>query len=157
MTVRRAIVGDEELLATLNDFVQAIHLRDRPDHFRQTQLPALAAWYKDVLQKPSTRAWIADDQGAAVGYVLAVVHHLPETPFTRPKDWLEIDQIAVDPNHRKRGVGRALVTKAIAEARAEGIGKVEAAAWCFNGDAQEMFRRLGFTPKAVRFELDERG
>ena len=157
MTVRRAIVGDEELLSKLNEFVQAIHLRHRPDHFKETHLQELVAWYKTILQKPTTRAWIAEEQGTAVGYLLAVIHHLPESPFTRPKDWLEIDQIAVDSHHRKHGVGRALVTRAIAEARIEGIQKVEASAWCFNGDANEMFGRLGFTPKSVRFEREERG
>jgi GNAT superfamily N-acetyltransferase len=59
--------------------------------------------------------------------------------------------------HRKRGVGRALITRAIAEARAEGIEKIEASAWCFNGDANEVFRRLGFVPKTMRFEFEERG
>jgi hypothetical protein len=42
-TIRVAATGDEELLAKLNSFVQELHLQHRPDHFRQTHLPELAA------------------------------------------------------------------------------------------------------------------
>ena len=97
--------------------------------------------------------WIAEEQGTPVGYVLAMFQHVPAGPFTQTKDWCEIDQIAVDSNHRRRGIARALVLKAIAEAKAEGIHKVEATSWAFNEETHEVLRRLGFTPKVVRFEL----
>jgi ribosomal protein S18 acetylase RimI-like enzyme len=119
-TIRAAVTGDEELLAKLNGFVQELHLQRRPDHFRQTHLTELATWFKFLLEKPTARVWIAEEQGRPVGYVLAIFQDLPENPFTHARSWLEIDQIAVDSNHRRRGIGRALVLKAIAEARAAG-------------------------------------
>jgi GNAT superfamily N-acetyltransferase len=152
-TVRAGALGDEERLARLNGFVQAIHVQQRPDHFRETQLPELAAWFKGALEKENTRVWIAEEDGVAVGYVLAVVHHASATVFTQPKDWLEIDQVAVDPNQRRRGTARALIERAVNEARAEGIHRAEASAWCFNSDAEKMFLGLGFTPRVVRFEF----
>jgi ribosomal protein S18 acetylase RimI-like enzyme len=153
MRVRAATVGDEELLAKLNGLVQDVHLQHRPHHFKPTQLPELAAWYRSVLENPTTRMWIAEERDVAIGYVMALLRHLPETPFTRAKAWLEIDQIAIDHNHRRRGVGRALVLAAIDAASAEGVHHVEATVWCFNVEANETFRHLGFTPKSVRFEL----
>ncbi|RPI52290.1 MAG: GNAT family N-acetyltransferase, partial [Acidobacteria bacterium] len=131
-----------------------LHVQSRPDHFRQTQVPELAKWYKSLLEKPTARIWIAEEQDEAVGYVLAMFQRLPENPFTRARAWCEIDQIAVESNHRRRGIGRALVLRAIAEARAEGIQRVEASCWSFNDQAHEVFRRLGFAPKAVRYELE---
>ena len=153
-TIRAAVIGDEELLAKLNSLVQDLHLQRRPDHFRHTELSERAGWYKSLLEEPTARMWIAEEQGTPVGYVLAVFHRLPENPFTQARAWCEIDQIAVDSNHRRRGIGRALVLKAIAEVRAEGIQRVEATSWAFNEETQEVFRRLGFTPKTVRFELE---
>jgi GNAT superfamily N-acetyltransferase len=155
-TIRAAVIGDEELLAKLNSFVQEFHLQCRPDHFKRTQLPELAGWYKALLERPTTRVWIAEEEGRPVGYVLGILQHLSENPFTQARAWLEIDQIAVDSNHRRRGIGRALVLKAIAEARAEGIQRVEAVSWSFNEDTHAVFRRLGFAPKTVRFELEAR-
>ena len=152
-TIRAAVIGDEDLLARLNSFVQDLHVERRPDHFKPTQLPELVAWYKSLLEKKTARMWIAEEQGRPVGYVLAMFQHVPANPFTQARDWCEIDQIAVDSTHRRRGIARSLVLKTIAEARAAGIQKVEAASWSFNEETHEMFRHLGFKPKTVRFEF----
>jgi diamine N-acetyltransferase len=151
--IRPAVVGDEELLAHMNRFVQDLHLAQRPDHFRPTGSEELARWYRLLLEKPTTRLWIAEEDGLPVGYLLALVHEVPENPFVRARRWCEIDQLAVDPNRRRRGIGRGLLLNAVSTARAEGISRVEAASWSFNDGAQAVFRRLGFVPKITRFEL----
>jgi len=152
-TIRLAVNGDEELLASLNRFVHELHLLRRPDQFRPTLVSELVDWYRSLLEKPTTRIWIAEEAGSAVGYVVAIVYDKPETPFSGPRRWWEIDQIAVDPTSRKKGIARTLVRQAIAESRVAGIRDVEVACWSFNEEAHEVFRRLGFVPKTVRFEL----
>jgi ribosomal protein S18 acetylase RimI-like enzyme len=77
----------------------------------------------------------------------------PRTRSGRARHWCEIDQIAVDPNYRRRGIARSLNLKAIAEIRTEGIRDIEATSWFFNEETHEVFRRLGFLPKTVRFEF----
>ena len=157
MTIRRAAVGDEELLATLNSFVHDLHVHHRPDHFKRPQRTDMVAWFKSTLEKPTTRALIAEEDDKPVGYVLAIIQYYPGNPSTEARSWLEIDQLAVDPHYRRRGIGRALVFEAIADAKTKGIDKVEAAPWSFNENTHVMFRRLGFAPKAVRFELKTSG
>src|SRR4029077_8599104 len=110
--IRPAAIGDEALLAGLNDFVQELHLGSRPDHFRPTQSAELATWYRALLEKSTTRIWIAEEDGLPVGYVLAIVHEAPENPFVRARRWCEIDQVAVDPRCRRRGIARALILSA---------------------------------------------
>lgn len=154
-TIRAAGPADAEQLARLNQFVQTLHLQQRPDHFRITQVPELAAWYRGLLGQSTTRAWVACVGDAPVGYVLAIIQHAPETPFTKPRAWLEVDQLAVDPDFRRQGIGRALVREAVAEAKARGLSRIEAASWSFNADTHEVFRRLGFAPRTVRFERTE--
>jgi ribosomal protein S18 acetylase RimI-like enzyme len=152
-SIRPAVVGDEALLADLNRFVQDLHLAQRPDHFRPTRWEELARWYRSLLEKPTTRLWIAEEDGLPVGYLLALVHEVPENPFVRARRWCEIDQLAVDPNRRRRGIGRALLLNALSTAKAEGISCVEATSWSFNDGAHAVFRRLGFVSKSTRFEL----
>lgn len=152
-TIRLAVNGDEELLAKLNGSVHELHLSRRPDQFKATRVSELVDWYRSLLEKPTTRIWIAEEGGSPVGYVVAILYDKPETPFSRARRWWEIDQIAVEPTSRKKGVARTLVQRAIVESRAEGIRNVETACWSFNEEAHEVFRRLGFAAKTVRFEL----
>jgi GNAT superfamily N-acetyltransferase len=152
VNIRRAAVGDEVLLASLNRFVQQLHLEHRPDHFKATQSTELAAWYRSRLEQPSTRVWIAERDGLPVGYVLVIVHQASENPFVRARRWCEIDQAAVDPDCRRTGIASALIRHAVSEANSEGVA-VEAASWSFNESAHELFRQLGFVPKTIRFEL----
>jgi GNAT superfamily N-acetyltransferase len=151
--IRPAVIGDEVLLADLNGFVQELHLAKRPDHFRSTQSAELATWYRSLLEEPTTRVLIAEEDGVPVGYLLAILHEAPESPFVRGRRWCEIDQVAVDPTRRSRGIARALILDAASWAKAQGISQIEAASWSFNDRAHEVFGRLGFVPKTTRFEL----
>jgi GNAT superfamily N-acetyltransferase len=155
-TIRAAEIGDAKVLAKLNAFVQELHLQRRPDHFKETSIPDLEAWYKSLLEKPTTRAWIAEALDRPVGYVLTLFRHLQEDPFTKARAWLEVDQLAVDPHYRRQGVGRALVFKAIAYAKEEGISRIETTSWSFNQETHNLFGHLGFAPKVIRFELNPR-
>jgi GNAT superfamily N-acetyltransferase len=155
--IRQAAIGDEALLAGLNRFVQELHIAGRPEHFKPTQSEELARWYRSLLEQPATRIWIAEEDGLPVGYLLALVHEAPENPFARARRWCEIDQLAVEPSRRKRGIARALILSVISAAKAEGILDIEAASWSFNDGAHEVFRRLGFVPKTTRFEVKSRG
>jgi GNAT superfamily N-acetyltransferase len=152
VNIRRAAIGDEVLLASLNRFVQQLHLANRPDHFRPTESTELASWYRSLLAQPAARAWIAEGNALPVGYVLALFHELSGNPFVRPRRWCEIDQVAVDPDWRRKGIAHSLILHAVSEARSEGI-PVETTSWSFNEGAHEVFRRLGFVPKTIRFEL----
>lgn len=151
--VRRAVVGDEESLARLNQIVLDVHVAERPDQFKATSVQELTEWFTSFLQNPMVHVWIAEDGGRAVGYVSAVVHERPETTFMPLRRWCELDQIVVDPAWRQRGIARALVLEVIDQARAEGVESVETVSWSFNQQSQQMFQRLGFRPKSVRLEL----
>jgi hypothetical protein len=37
------------------------------------------------VEKPTTRAWIEEEDGLPVGYLLALVHEVPENPFVRAR------------------------------------------------------------------------
>jgi ribosomal protein S18 acetylase RimI-like enzyme len=151
--IRSAVVGDETVLADLNRFAQGLHVDRRPDLFRATTVQETAAWYRCRLEESTTRAWIAEEAGTPTGYLLAMIHDRQAGPFTVARRYYEIDQIAVDPKRRGQGIARALMLQAIAHARFDGIGDIEATSWSFNDSAHEMFRRLGFSEKTVRFEL----
>jgi len=152
VTVRRAVGGDAHALAALNRFVHETHLARRPDYFKPVRADEAAAWFRERLEERTTAAWIAEAEGRPVGYVLTFFHERGENPFHRPRRWCEIDQIAVDPAWRRRGIGRALMGAALEASRARGVHDVELFSWAFNTEAQALFRGFGFEPRVVAFE-----
>lgn len=151
--IRAADSNDVDILATLNAEVQNLHFASRPDQFKPAKASEIAQWLAQLLQSPSARLWVAEVNGAVVGYVAAVVRERSENPFCLERKWWDIDQIGVQARHRRTGIGRALVHHVVSEARAQGISDVELNSWAFNHDAQHAFTSLGFVPKTVRFEL----
>jgi len=152
MNLRRATARDAPTLAALNRFVHEPHLARRPEDFTVLEPEAVRAWFRERLDKATTAAWIAEQGETAVGYLLMFVHERDRSAFRHARRWCEIDQVAVDPAWRRRGVGRALMAAALDEADARGVRDVELSSWAFNGEAHNMFRRLGFEPRVVVFE-----
>jgi ribosomal protein S18 acetylase RimI-like enzyme len=152
MLVRGASVGDAETLAALNRFVHDTHLVRRPDYFTPSHVEEVSAWFRKQLDHVSTAAWIAQEGDVAVGYLLMFVRERAQNAFRRARRWCEIDQIAVDPAWRRRGIGTALMTAALEEASARGVRDVELSSWAFNSDAHAMFQRVGFEPRLLTFE-----
>lgn len=151
VTIRQAKVGDEGALARLNAFVQKFHVDHNSAHFRQAKRADVAQWFRGMLEKPTARVWIAEKEGAAVGYVLAVLYDRAANTFCVARRFIELDQIGVRRECRGSGIGRRLVERVLRFARKERIESVELTSWCFNGDAHKAFEKLGFSPKFVRF------
>ncbi|MEW6753042.1 MAG: GNAT family N-acetyltransferase [Candidatus Latescibacterota bacterium] len=64
-----------------------------------------------------------------------------------------ISQLCVDPAHRRRGHGRALVAAAVECALAAGIRDLQTGVWAFNEPSLCLFRDQGFRMADVRLFL----
>jgi ribosomal protein S18 acetylase RimI-like enzyme len=151
--IQPAVAADADCLAALNACVHQRHLLERPEFFRATDARELSEWFRELLTKQTTRCWIAWVDTMAAGYVLMREHQRAATVFCRERHWHEIEQIGVEPSHRRQGIGQALIQTALAAAAATSASDVELASWSFNADAQAWFTRLGFRPRLARFDL----
>ncbi|HEU5197203.1 MAG TPA: GNAT family N-acetyltransferase, partial [Methylomirabilota bacterium] len=129
LVVRQAVLADIAALGRLNAEIQALHVSARPDVFVAVSASALADWLRTVLGRPECRAWLAELDGIPVGYLLAMIHDRPATPFSTPRRWCEIDQLGVAEEMRGRGVARALVEASVSWARERGAGSITAQCW----------------------------
>ena len=70
------------------------------------------------------------------------------------------EDLVVDPDHRKRGIGEALLKHVVAQARAEGVLRMTLLTDMQNERAQAMYRRVGFVGspmKPMRLKLKKGG
>lgn len=104
------------------------------------------AWSRDVmaaeLASPLTVYLVAESGDELVAYA-----GLSATPGGEQAD---IQTIAVDPTHRRLGVGTVLVQHLLALARDRGAREVLLEVRADNPGAEHLYRRHGFTRIAVR-------
>lgn len=139
-TVRRADLTSDADAAAIVALIDAYARDPRgggeplPADVRGRLVPGLAA-------HPTSRAWLAFDGDEPVGVCVAFVGY--STFKARPL--LNIHDLAVLPSRRGRGVGRALLAAAEAQAIAEGCCKLTLEVLEDN-PARHLYQRFGFEP-----------
>ena len=107
--LREALDRDAGALAVLCAFVQELHFRERPDVFKEPDVPALEQWFRDTLSAGSAEIWIAQVGDVPVGYVVVALQNRDENVFCYQRRWFEVSNIGVHPKYRERGVARRLL------------------------------------------------
>ena len=78
----------------------------------------------------------------------AIVGHLQITDTGRPAE-AELKNMAVDPSHQRRGIGRALVAAAIELLREEGRSSLVVATAAADIGNLRFYQRLGFRMRSI--------
>ncbi len=150
MTPRRATLADAATLARLNTHVQGWHAAHYPEVFFPKPDPAgLTAYFKDRLSDPACTAFLTGEP--ATGYALCQLETREASIFSPAIRRLLIDHIAVAPQARRQGQGRALLQAARDLARDIRVDEILLDTWEANTEAQAFFRAAGFAPRRMLF------
>ena len=148
--IRRATPADAPTLARLNAHVQSWHAAHYPEAFFPHPDPnALTAFFADRLQDPACTAFLAGDP--ATGYALCQLQTRETSIFSPGYRRVMVDQIAVAPEARRQGQGRALLEAARQLARDLQADEILLDTWEANTEAHAFFRANGFTPRRMLF------
>lgn len=151
--IRRGTVGDARLLCDLVGAVQELHLAARPDFFKPYVVtPEMVNAFKVQLTDVNTYVYIGEVNGEAIGYILAQLVNRPENPYIYERQYLHIDQMAVNPEYRSKGYGERLMQQVFDLARSLGVQTVTLNVWVFNQRAIAFYERQGFTVRDMRME-----
>jgi diamine N-acetyltransferase len=155
MHIRRATVADASTLSRLTGPVQTLHAHAYPQIFKQPfDDDAMTHHYEQVLTSASNYVFIGEVDGEAVGYVQALIVVRPENVFTFALEYINIDQISVNPEHQGKGYGTQLTGYVFELARAKGISRVTLTVWMFNTQAIRFYEKLGFSRVLGRMEIN---
>lgn len=153
MRIRQATRSDIPLLAALNRVVQDMHANALPERFRRdAPEDAVAQAFRTMIEAPSSYWLVAEDK-EPIGFLSAEFRE-------REASWCLVSHrvcylagIVIAPNHRRRGVARALLENLKTEAEARGVDDIELDVWSFNDAARQAFMKLGFRPLTERMRL----
>jgi GNAT superfamily N-acetyltransferase len=91
------------------------------------------------------RIYVARDEGKVIA--MAALHFTTSTAEGGKVAWFE--DCIVRPEHRRKGIGKALLEHVIAQARAEGALRVMLLTDGDNASAQALYRKSGFRDSAM--------
>ena len=152
-SVHPARSDDVAVLVELNRFAQQLHAEARPDVFHDADaMLSPRGYFERLVADRAQRLLLVEVSGHPVGYVHFETQRRSATPFKRPGARLYVHQLCVHPQHRRSGVGGALLNQVFTEARQLGIGVVALDVWAFNADARAFLERLGFRAYNMRLE-----
>jgi [ribosomal protein S18]-alanine N-acetyltransferase len=104
------------------------------------QFPWSTRFFLDELQVDCARSILAEVEGRIVGYVL----------FWFLAEEVDIHNIAVHPDFRRRGIGRLLLEEVVAAARRQERLRVTLDVRFSNAPAQNLYRSFGFVIRGLR-------
>ena len=104
------------------------------------RFPWSMGFFLQELQVACARSILAEADGRIIGYVLYWL--LPGV--------IDIHNIAVHVDFRRRGVGRVLLKKVLAEARRQSTARVTLEVRKSNLPAQKLYESIGFRSTAIR-------
>lgn len=152
MNIRKAVLADKSTLSALCVDVQRLHAENHPGIFKiPKNNDFAAAFFEDMLADPQVVVYVAEENGQALGYILCKSMERAENPFTYTMRYLLIDQISVRPEARGKGVGAALIERAVTLAGELELPQIQLDSWGFNTNAHVFFEKLGFEKFNHRF------
>lgn len=154
LQIRAAAKGDAELLAELNEPVQALHAEHYPSIFKaETSIAEVARMFADSIQNSSHAIYLAYYDDVPAGYLWYQSIDNVETPIKHAHARLIIHQICVQPRLRRKGIGRALMKKALSDGEGKKVEQIWLNSWVFNAGAHNFFESFGFVTTSINMHL----
>lgn len=153
--VRVATSSDGELLGSYGAALMALHHDlDRMRFIEPTfSTPSMYASYLErQANLDGSLVLVAERQGAVVGYVFAQIEGPDYMALRGPAG--VIHDLFVDPSHRGRGAGRALLDAAFSWIAENGSPRVVLSTAYANEAAQRLFKSMGLRFTMVEMTLD---
>lgn len=133
--------------------VHAMHQENRPDLYRKLDAPLSRAYYTQMVENPGGIALCAECGGKVAGVAYTYMKAPTENPVMVPRITAFMDDLAVHPDFRGQGIGRALLEESRRQALARGAVSLELMVWVFNQNAIEFYEHAGMTPRSMIMEM----
>ena len=153
MVIRFAQERDIPGMIALLQQVGEVHHQIRPDLFRagaqKYDVPAL----KKLLADASRPILIADQDGKVAGYAFCILQETAGDPVLCDRKVLYIDDLCVEENSRRMGIGQAIYHEILRYAKARRCYNVTLNVWTCNPGAQKFYESLGMKPQKIGMEM----
>jgi Acetyltransferases len=153
ISIREGNLNDYKEVNDLNCQIQDIHVQDRPDIYKKTEVPLDKDYYSCLLKDENARIILAIEGEQTVGYSIFEIKATPNRSNLVYRKMLYVDDICVDKNYRGRGIGEKLFKYIKEYGKAVGAHSLELSVWEFNKGAISFYDKMGMSTKNRRMEI----
>jgi len=153
--IRKAERRDAEALGRLGAMLMRMHYGFDPQRFlapHEGTETGYAAFLAQMLDSKDDVVFVAEENGAIVGYVFAALEPLSWKELRGPAGFIHDVVVAADA--RGRGLGTQLMHAAIDWLREHGAPRVVLWSAAKNANAQALFHRIGFRDTMVEMTME---
>lgn len=152
MDIRFAEKQDVAGILALLKQVGAVHHEGRPDLFRTGAQKYGASQVLAMLESKDSPIFVAVEEGKVLGYCFCQMQSHPQDPVLCDVLSLYIDDLCVDENCRKKGVGKALYEAVCRYAKMRKCYNITLNVWACNASAMAFYEKMGLKPQKIGLE-----
>jgi len=150
-TIRQATQADYSSLCKLFAEADTYHSQAEPHVFRPARgLARTPDYIADILASEDSRLFVAESEGQVVGLVHVDIREAPDHSIMTPRRYAKVDDLVVEKEFQRFGIGQSLMKKAHQWACERGVHEVELNVWEFNQGAIALYEKLGYKTAARR-------
>lgn len=146
-SIRLATSDDYEQLCELWEVLDEYHRLALPQIFRRPNGPRRErAVVQSIIDGPGSTLFVAEAANKELlGFATVFVRSTRELPVRAEREFVEIDNMAVKPAARRKGIARSIVEASAAWGKERGLTSLELFVYDFNEVARSFYRAMGFS------------
>lgn len=149
--IRKAVEQDYEELRNLVYQVHELHYLNRPDIYIDGN-PFPLEYFNKILNDKNALSYVYEENHKILGLLTASKKKNGTIPIVKQRTTYFIDDIVVDKNFRRKGIGKKLYDFLKEQSSKEKIDAIELNVWAFNEPAIRFYESLGMSIKNMKLE-----
>ena len=153
MNIRKAKVEDIKEISDILMQVSKLHSDNRPDIFKDKKMSEIIKWSEDILKDNQKIVIVAESESKICGVAVCKMKTINEHINVKDTKIFSVDELCVDKDYRKKGIGSNLIAEAKRLAEENNCNRLELNCWKFNQDAMKFYKDIGFEEQRIFFEM----
>lgn len=149
--IRKIEERDYEELKKLVYQVHELHCLNRPDIYTDGN-PLPLEYFEEILKDINTLSYVYVNGSKISGVLIAKKKNNRAIPIAKSRSTYFIEDIVVDKDSRRNGIGKKLYYFLKEKAKEENVDAIELNVWGFNEAAIKFYESLGMTVKNMKLE-----
>lgn len=149
--IRKAKISDFQGIHNLIMQVHKLHVNEKNDIYKDVD-PMNFEEFRTELSNSNNIYLIAELENEIVGICFSQIREISNNKIMKNRKILHIENICVDENHQKKGIGKKLYKQIVQLAKEKNIDNIELMVWGFNENAIKFYKNLGMNIKNLKFE-----